>query len=170
MARRLFSKAIHAKEERNSPPSADQGLSTAKPRSSHVTWGQCWNLPTSPCPTLSAGVEPKSQGHCWIVPCFSIRSSSQPLASLMPGWGLKNFGVASGFTCRVALYGSTVPSPSLKTGACHLSSASRLSVWVTCTAAISLQFNRRYFSQFWPNRLGPSPATTTRANLATWSP
>jgi len=37
-ARRPFSKLICAKEERNGPPSANQGLSTAKPRSSHVTW------------------------------------------------------------------------------------------------------------------------------------
>ena len=35
-----------------------------KPRSGHVTWAQGWNPPTSPCPTLSAGAEPKSQGHC----------------------------------------------------------------------------------------------------------
>ena len=38
MARGPFSKSVCAKEERNGPPSADQGLSTAKPRSSHVTW------------------------------------------------------------------------------------------------------------------------------------
>ena len=64
MARRPFPKPIRAQEERNGPPSADQGLSTAKPRSSHVTWAQCWNPPTSPCHTLSDGTEPKSQGHC----------------------------------------------------------------------------------------------------------
>jgi len=40
MARRSFSKPDHAQEERNAPPRADQGLSTAKPRSSHVTWAQ----------------------------------------------------------------------------------------------------------------------------------
>ena len=44
MARRPFSKPIFAKEERAGPPSADQGLSIAKPRGSHA--------------------EPKSQGHC----------------------------------------------------------------------------------------------------------
>jgi len=38
MARRPFSKTVCAKEKGNGPPSADQGLSTAKPRSSHVTW------------------------------------------------------------------------------------------------------------------------------------
>ena len=32
--------------------------------SSHVIWAQCWNPFTFPCPTLSAGAEPKSQGHC----------------------------------------------------------------------------------------------------------
>ena len=37
MARRPFFKPIHAKEERNGPPSADQVLSTAKPRSGHAT-------------------------------------------------------------------------------------------------------------------------------------
>ena len=36
MARRLFSKPVCAQEERSGPPSADQGLSTAKPRSSHA--------------------------------------------------------------------------------------------------------------------------------------
>jgi len=51
-ARRLFSKLVHAKEERNGPPSANQGLSTAKLRSSHAV---------APLP---AGAEPKSQGHC----------------------------------------------------------------------------------------------------------
>ena len=40
MARRSFSKPVRAQEERNAPPRADQGLSTAKPRSSHVTWAQ----------------------------------------------------------------------------------------------------------------------------------
>ena len=64
MARRLFSKPIRAKEERNGPPSADQGLSTAKPRSSHAFCTLQVHPPTSPCPTLSAGAEPKSQGHC----------------------------------------------------------------------------------------------------------
>ena len=38
MARRPFSKPVRAHEERNGPPGDDQGLSTAKPRSSHVTW------------------------------------------------------------------------------------------------------------------------------------
>ena len=60
MARR----PVRAHEERNGPPRDDQGLSIAKPRSSHVTWAQDWNPPTSPCPTLSAGAEPKSLGHC----------------------------------------------------------------------------------------------------------
>ena len=63
-ARRLFSKLIHAKEERNGPPSANQGLSTAKPRSSQAVCTLRVHPPTSPCPTLPAGAEPKSQGHC----------------------------------------------------------------------------------------------------------
>jgi len=36
MARRLFSKPIHAKEDRNGLPSADQGLSTAKKQPSYL--------------------------------------------------------------------------------------------------------------------------------------
>ena len=64
MAARSLSKCIHTKEERNGLPSASQGLSTAKPRGSHATWAECWNPPTSPCPTLSTGAEPKSQGYC----------------------------------------------------------------------------------------------------------
>jgi len=36
MAKRLFSKLIHAKEERNAAPNANHWFSTAKPRSSHV--------------------------------------------------------------------------------------------------------------------------------------
>ena len=36
----LFSKAIHGKEERSSPPTAKQGLSTANPRNSHAIWAQ----------------------------------------------------------------------------------------------------------------------------------
>jgi len=56
-ARRLFSKPIHAKEDRNPQPSASQGLSTAKPRSSHSV---CTHWAHSPCPILSAGAEPLS--------------------------------------------------------------------------------------------------------------
>ena len=40
MARRPFSKPVRAHEETNGPPGDDQGLSTAKPRNSHVTWAQ----------------------------------------------------------------------------------------------------------------------------------
>ena len=56
---------IQAKEERNGPPSANQALSTAKHRSSHAVCTLRVHPPTSPCPALSAGTEPKSQGHCW---------------------------------------------------------------------------------------------------------
>ena len=107
-----------------------------------------------------------------IVPCFSMRSSSRPMASLMANgtWrGLKNFGVASGSTFRVARNGSTVPSPSSKSGACHFKSASKPSDCVDRTEAISLLLSLRYFSQFRPKSLGPFPATTTKAGLATWS-
>ena len=41
MARKLFSKAIYAKEVRNGPSSANRGLSTAKSRNSHAIWAQC---------------------------------------------------------------------------------------------------------------------------------
>jgi len=64
MARGPFSKPVHAHEEKNDTPGDDQGLSTAAKPSSHVTWAQGLNPLTSPCPTLSAGAEPKSQGHC----------------------------------------------------------------------------------------------------------
>jgi len=37
LARRLFSKPIYAKEERDGPPSANNSLSTAKPRSSMLS-------------------------------------------------------------------------------------------------------------------------------------
>ena len=40
MATRPFSKLICGKEERNGPPSANQRLSTAKPKGSHATWAQ----------------------------------------------------------------------------------------------------------------------------------
>jgi len=40
-----------------------KGFFTAKPRSSHVSWAQCKTRP--PPQPLSAGAEPKSQGHCW---------------------------------------------------------------------------------------------------------
>ena len=59
-----FSKPIRTKEERNGPPSANQGLSTTKPRNSHSIWSQCWYLSILPCPTLSAATQPKSQGYC----------------------------------------------------------------------------------------------------------
>ena len=62
-ARRQFSKPSHAKEERNGPPSANQGLSTAKPRSSYAVCTLWVHPPTPSSPALSAGAEPKSQGH-----------------------------------------------------------------------------------------------------------
>jgi len=34
--RKLFSHPIHAKEERNGPPIANEGLSTSKSRSNHI--------------------------------------------------------------------------------------------------------------------------------------
>jgi len=53
-----FIALIPTKEDR--PPSANQGLSKTKSRSNHVISAYISNLPTSPCPTLSAGTEPKS--------------------------------------------------------------------------------------------------------------
>jgi len=41
MVRKLFSKAIYAKEVINGPSSANRGLSTANPRNSHAIWAQC---------------------------------------------------------------------------------------------------------------------------------
>ena len=55
-----FIDPIPTKEERNHPPSANQGLFTTKSRRSHVISACIRNLPTSPCPTHSAGTEPKS--------------------------------------------------------------------------------------------------------------
>jgi len=55
--RRLLSKPIHRKGERNCPPSTNQGLSTAKLRSSHAVCTLRLHSPTSPCTTLSVGAE-----------------------------------------------------------------------------------------------------------------
>ena len=52
-ARRLFSKPICAKEERNGPPSANQGFSVAKPRHSYAVFTPWMDWPTSPYPNLS---------------------------------------------------------------------------------------------------------------------
>ena len=56
MARRPFSKPVRAHEERNGPPGDDQGLSTAKPRSSHVTWAISLLMCTN-------GLRKRSSGH-----------------------------------------------------------------------------------------------------------
>lgn len=57
MARRLFPKPIHAKEEKNSPSSANQGPSTAMTKCGlHVT------QPTSSCPCSH---RTHLQGTCW---------------------------------------------------------------------------------------------------------
>ena len=42
----------------------NQGISTAKPRGSHAVCTLRVHPPASPCPTLSADTEHKSQGHC----------------------------------------------------------------------------------------------------------
>ena len=61
MARRPFSKPVCAHEERNGLPGDDQGLSTAKPRSSHVTWAQGETHPPPPVPPflLAQSLYPK---------------------------------------------------------------------------------------------------------------
>ena len=64
-ARRLVYKPSYAKKERNGPPSANQRLSTAKPRSIHAVSTLWVHPPTSPCSTLSARTERKSKGHYW---------------------------------------------------------------------------------------------------------
>ena len=63
-ARQLLSKSIYAKNGGNGPPSADQDLSIAEPRHGHAVCTLRVHPPTSPCPALSAGAEPISQGHC----------------------------------------------------------------------------------------------------------
>ena len=47
-SRRPFSKPVCAREERSGLPSVDQGLFTAKPRSSHVTWARVETHPPPP--------------------------------------------------------------------------------------------------------------------------
>ena len=51
--------------ERNSPPSAKQGLSKSESRDGHAVCTLQVHLPISPCPTVTAHTEPISQGHCW---------------------------------------------------------------------------------------------------------
>jgi len=64
MSRRLFSKPIRAKEERNGPAQCQPRASTAKPRSSHTLCTLQAHPSTFPCPALSAEAEPISKGHC----------------------------------------------------------------------------------------------------------
>ena len=45
-------------------PSSNQGLFKAEPRHGRAVCTLRMHPPTSPCPTLSAGAEPISQGHC----------------------------------------------------------------------------------------------------------
>ena len=68
MARRLSSKPIHAKEERNGPPSADQVLSTAKPRNSHATY-------------LGSVLKPAHIPLCCPFWCIMQKLSSKDIAS-----------------------------------------------------------------------------------------
>jgi len=62
--RRPCSKSIYPKKERNGPPSANHGLSTAESRHGHAVCTQQVHPPTSPCPTLSTNTELVSKGHC----------------------------------------------------------------------------------------------------------
>ena len=61
MARRPFSKPVRAREERNGPPGGDQGLSTAKPRSSHLPGPRVETRPPPPVPPflLAQSLSPK---------------------------------------------------------------------------------------------------------------
>ena len=62
--RQLVPKSIYDKKDRNGPPDANQGLSTAEPRHGHAVCTLQAHPPTSPCPTLSAHAESISKGHC----------------------------------------------------------------------------------------------------------
>ena len=79
MARQLLSKSIYAKNGGNGPPSADQDLSIAEPRHGHAVFTLRVHPPSSPCPALSAGAEPISQGHC--------RKSHDEAESIMTTFG-----------------------------------------------------------------------------------
>ena len=54
-------KLIHTKEERNGPPSANQGHSTAEV----MFISPLGELTHLPCFTLSVRADPIPQGHCW---------------------------------------------------------------------------------------------------------
>ena len=59
-----FSQLICAQKDRNSPPSANQGVFKAEPKDSDAVCTLQVHLPTSPCPALSAHSELMSKGHC----------------------------------------------------------------------------------------------------------
>jgi len=63
--RSLVSNPIYAKKDRNGPPSANQVISSGKPRCGHAVYTLWVNPPTSPYPALSAEAEAISKGHCW---------------------------------------------------------------------------------------------------------
>ena len=62
--KKTVSQPVCAKEAKNGPPSANQGLSNAEPRHDHDVCTLWVHPPTSPCPTNSAHTEPNSKGHC----------------------------------------------------------------------------------------------------------
>ena len=62
--RSLVSNSIYAKMDRNGTPSANQVTSKDEPRCGHAVCTLRVHPPTSPCPSLSAHAETKSQGHC----------------------------------------------------------------------------------------------------------
>jgi len=86
--RSLVSNSIYAKEDRNGPPSANQVASKDEPRRGHAVCTLQVHLPTSPCPALSAHVEPKSQGHCrkW-------HHEAESLMTLICAIGPKGFNI-----------------------------------------------------------------------------
>ena len=84
MARRLISKPICAEEERNGTPSADQGLSTAKAM-------LFAHQPTSPCPTLPVGAEPKSKGLMFDSLIVTQLEMSVNLLCLLESWFVVSF-------------------------------------------------------------------------------
>ena len=73
--------------------------------------------------------------------CCSSRSSSFPMASLIAkgtGRGLKNLGVESGLTWRVAFSGYIVPNSSLKRDSCFVSRVSSPRNLLQCDANLDV--------------------------------
>ena len=63
-AKGAFSTPFCARKQTSGPPIIDQGFSTGSCNRHHALSGRAVDPPTSPCPTLSAGVEPIFKMDC----------------------------------------------------------------------------------------------------------